>query len=508
MEWGGHFGCVPPTHDHDVEHMLYMHSNGHPIFSLPRLSDDPLCVISHSTNNLRCSKQDSDCLRSKMKHSADTIWISARNDRTPESWSTADFVASSCTEGIALNDGPYSEEVRSKLDNSSALIVSGFKDRAHDSTIYVSDSRNRCATSNRRDGVPKVGITVRERAQDVERPSRFFTEIYETIIDYVAERSESDDRRDLARCARVCREWLPRSQMHLFSAIPDLGDLYTPQKLVGFQDAVRRKPFLLQYIKVFRVSNYDVMPRQTTLLTSYHMRNLTRCSISRLDLKTEHSSLFKFPSSATSLRILELYSCKTEDVNQLCRFLTSFRSLSILVIRWSLGKTLGGHDLPHIQFNRSKCSLRTLVLAFTPNLSALLRSFIKAHPFVSHLKHLIISYSSDMISSFSLRDITELLRHCSQSLEELTVGSNMIQRFEYSSLLALIPLRLMSGTESDRLSDDLGYLDDILSGETFRSFRKLRIRIRESITKPNAFPKLKERNVDVDISDQPERISL
>ncbi|KAK7683251.1 hypothetical protein QCA50_013513 [Cerrena zonata] len=247
-------------------------------------------------------------------------------------------------------------------------------------------------------------------------------EIYEIIIDYVAEVSDFDRRSALARCARVCRAWVPRAQMHLFSSIVPYFP-YKDRQLVGVQDAVRRKPFLLQYIKSFNAA-YDEMPRPTTLLTAYHMRSLKQWTISRLDLSTTHPSLSKFASSTTSLHLLQLLCCKTKNINHLCRFLTSFGSLSILVLSWSNSMPFHGHDLPHLQFSRSKSSLRTLAIQFTPNISLLLQSFTRACPFVARLKRLIFSwnprYDGTPVSS-PVPEITELLWHCSQSIEEVAV---------------------------------------------------------------------------------------
>ncbi|KAK7684198.1 hypothetical protein QCA50_012522 [Cerrena zonata] len=241
-------------------------------------------------------------------------------------------------------------------------------------------------------------------------------EICETIIDYVGELCNMED---LARCAHVCRAWVPRAQMHLFSFV----DIWIHNKCSSVRYAVRRKPYLLKFINSFQ-ADYDHVPRSTNLLTTYHMSNLKQCAIDHLSSDMTHSSLYsKFPSSATSLRRLVLDSCKIEDVNQLCRFLTSFRSLSILILSW-YHRTNGTNDsgYSHLQFNRSKCSLQTLAIGFIPNISMLLRSLIKARPFVTHLKHLIFSYHHDHhISPSPVRRIAELLQHCSHSLEEITI---------------------------------------------------------------------------------------
>ncbi|KAK7683225.1 hypothetical protein QCA50_013487 [Cerrena zonata] len=460
-----------------------------------------------------------------MRHLASTTWndwddyfMHTDEPGTSASWSTAitkDFVVSSYAEGTACNDTSCAQRIEPKQDELSALpaVVSDCDRWIRNSILGALQSAttvyNRMTERYNRSG-DGVEVTVGDRGHDLQCSSRLPTEIYEIIIDHVAVTvSGHYNRSDLARCARVCWAWVPRAQMHLFSSIV----LLLPpvkQPIASFQRAVRQKRFLLQYIKAMTCSvEYTATrSRQMTLLTSYHMPNLKQCYISYLDLKTEHPSLSRFPSSATSLQKLELMYCNTGDVNQLCRFLTSFRSLSIVVITWPLDPAFRGHDLPHLQFNRSKCSLRTLALGFTPNLSPLLKSFIKARPFISHLRHLIVPCERFTTASSSLQDTTELLEHCSQSLEEVTVivGHVVMAKFDSLSSFSFSLEPQLSVTERKLFTDDVGCLDEILSGEMFRSFRKLRIRADIVTPTELPFPKLKERKVDVDVSDKDDPI--
>lgn len=249
--------------------------------------------------------------------------------------------------------------------------------------------------------------------------SKFPTEVYETLIDCVAEVSNFESRNDLARCARVCRAWVPRAQMHLFSAIIPRSHKGWPLK--GFQDAIHRKPFLLQYIRTFKADCNIMGPQPMTLLTLYHMPSLKKCYISWLDLDRGHPSLSRFPSNITSLQLLVLGNCETVDTNRLFRFLTSFRSLSKLCLAWAGISTSNDHNFPHLRFNRSKCSLDALAIQWVPGKLALLESFVKAPPFVTHMKRLVIAWSPMYIPFSPLHEFTELLHHCSQSLEEVIV---------------------------------------------------------------------------------------
>ncbi|KAK7683236.1 hypothetical protein QCA50_013498 [Cerrena zonata] len=472
--------------------------------------------------------QDLSCLASvdvEMERPAKTTLNSDRGSMyadkpgTSDSWSTAiakDFVVSSHAEETSRNNMACIQWIGPKPDDSLTRVVSDSDKRRFDNIFDASDSAvtvyDRQTKRRRQDGVSEVEIATGDRVQDAECSSRFPTEIYETIIDYIAEKYHFYSWNNLARCARVCRAWAPRAQMHLFSAINliptfDVDD--GPLKMTSFWDAARRKPFLLHYIKFLYMTHNSGSPQQTTILSSYHMPNLKQCSISTLDLATVHPSLYRFPSSATSLQILWLDSCKTGDVNHLCRFLTSFRSLYIVTIAWNLGEgnALGGRDLPHLHFNRSKCSLRTLALPLEHNLPALLKTFIKARPFVSHLRHLIVAYTAGFISFISFQDITELLEHCCESLEEVTVIWGHWGQHPLYSLSSFYPSLNLKVPEKyiNLFADMVRCLDDILSGERFRSFRKLRIRAE---MKPIVFPKLNERKVDVDFSGKEDSISF
>ncbi|KAK7684207.1 hypothetical protein QCA50_012531 [Cerrena zonata] len=477
---------------------------------------------------------DPSCLGSvdiEMENSVATFWDnegSTDGDEpgTPESWCTAidsNPLASPHAEGTACNHIPCIQRIEPNTDDSLALVVSDFNKGKYNSILDASDSAvtvyDRQTKRRREDSVSMVETTTGDRRQDVARSSRFPTEIYERIIDYVAGEPHFGGLRhfahwrclvrSLARCARVCRAWVPRAQMHLFYAI-DIGKTVsltgTDLELTSFRAAVQRKPFLLPYIKFLRITNDSLKPSQITILSSYHMPSLKVCSISSLNLAKVHPSLYRFPSSATSLQTLWLHACKTRDVNQLCRFLTSFRSLSIVAITWLLDNdnTLSGRDLPHLQFNCSKCSLQTLALPLQHNLSALLKTFIKARPFVSHLRHLILKYPPGIRSS--LRDLTELLEHCSQSLEEVTVIlGEWLNYLDIVVSSLCIYLGLNPSEEEIRLfSDMVKCLDDTLSQEMFHTFRKLRIRAKVN---PIVFPKLKEQKVDIDFSDKNDSIS-
>ncbi|KAK7684213.1 hypothetical protein QCA50_012537 [Cerrena zonata] len=224
-----------------------------------------------------------------------------------ESWSPGPAIDSGSAlsisaEGTVRNVMPSAGGAEPHIDVSLALVVSDSEKRACDdipgalNIEAVPSDRQTERLGRIHDDSSEDKITAGDRVQVGFPSSKFPTEIYETIIDHMAGgTSDFKSRGDLACCARVCRAWVPRAQMHLFSIIVS----GFPAKPVGVQEAVRRKPFLLQYIKLFSADYDDKEPQPEVLLTSYHMPNLKRWHMSSLDLKTAHPRLSRFPSIAS-----------------------------------------------------------------------------------------------------------------------------------------------------------------------------------------------------------------
>lgn len=273
-------------------------------------------------------------------------------------------------------------------------------------------------------------LTRSSREQNNLTP-RLSTEVWETIIDHVASIFDRGRTRNLAACARVCHAWVPRAKMHLFRFIAT--GFLKKRTFLSLENSVRSKPFLLKYTRNVSIRGIQTTAdvETTRFLVTRHMPNLEQCNISDLKLERSHPLLPRFPSGAKHVKKLVLTSCVTEDINQLGRFVTSFRSLSTFILflddDWSPRLTLS-----HLQFNRPKCSLSCLTIKALSGISVLLGYFITAHPFISHLKHLLVSWSYDKLDSV-VREITDLLHHCSQSLEELTLilGSVFVSYYDY-----------------------------------------------------------------------------
>lgn len=145
-------------------------------------------------------------------------------------------------------------------------------------------------------------------------------------------------------------------------------------------------------------------------------------TISRLDLSMQHPRIHRTVASSFITQ-LKLHSCATQSIPQLGRFITSFPSLKRLYfISWSLSQ----QNLKNTRICRStsKSSIDYLHLHLASNVSGLLDYFVKAKPFVAHLKELLIRWEvtedGERNTSFLL-GLNQLFQHTSHSLESLKI---------------------------------------------------------------------------------------
>ena len=175
----------------------------------------------------------------------------------------------------------------------------------------------------------------------------FPTEIYEDIIDRVAVIFDDKRNRDLANCALVCRAWVPRAQMHLFTCILPIE--FDDRLFNSFWQAVKQKPFLLNYTnrisivgsKGICVYKGTTEAETTGFLATCRMPNLIHLTIQFLDLSSSHPLRSRFPILSKTLKALTVIECLTDNVNQLCRFITSFQSLTTLCLGWHVECLVG-----------------------------------------------------------------------------------------------------------------------------------------------------------------------
>ena len=239
-----------------------------------------------------------------------------------------------------------------------------------------------------------------------------------------------DDKRnrDLANCALVCIAWVPRAQMHLFTCILPIE--FDDRLFASFWQAVKQKPFLLNYTnrisivgsKGICVYKGTTEAETTGFLATCRMPNLIHLTIQFLDLSSSHPLRSRFPILSKTLKALTVIECLTDNVNQLCRFITSFQSLTTLCLGWHV-ECLVGDLMQHMHVNRSRCnsSIENLAVKLVPRFHALFDALSRTGPFISNLKRLIIAYDYGTLRESSLfAELREVLLHCSRSLEKVT----------------------------------------------------------------------------------------
>lgn len=156
------------------------------------------------------------------------------------------------------------------------------------------------------------------------------TEVEENAIDYCA-----DDIATLRRCALTCRDWLPRSRIHLFSAIR-LSTREDIHSLCDFLDAhPARRTLICSIIMAPTVSE----TRPAFLLETFPVQLLSRlpklCGWAlRNDLASDRKrNVYHHPIILRQLRIsspvvdLELVSLNFTSLTVFLRFITSFTRL-------------------------------------------------------------------------------------------------------------------------------------------------------------------------------------
>ncbi|TBU41870.1 hypothetical protein BD309DRAFT_231265 [Dichomitus squalens] len=92
-------------------------------------------------------------------------------------------------------------------------------------------------------------------------------EVEEAVIDQCV-----DDANTLCRCALTCRDWLPRSRFHLFSAVC----ISTPDRLWSFCDVLDSLPELPDLIQSITMAPDRTVKHSSCLLETFPIRLLSR----------------------------------------------------------------------------------------------------------------------------------------------------------------------------------------------------------------------------------------
>lgn len=266
---------------------------------------------------------------------------------------------------------------------------------------------------------------------------RLPTEVCEEIMDWIAVKRRHDceyhlsasyspfsrrrrGSRALRSCALVCRAWLPRAQMHLFS------NIYAHSSgLSSIKFAFHHKPFLPSYVRsvyIWRDEPDSVLI--SPLLVPYRMPELKSVRVHYLDLNREHTSLFRFAASAHSLQSLDLESLEKLNLPQLLRFINAFPGISRMCIWVNFERLEYPQQLRIPRPNTfPRRSLRYLELSIVPGMLKMLDWMLKAHPLLDHLKSLTLSWKPGDLPAFysSCEGVRPLMQYCHASLEEISI---------------------------------------------------------------------------------------
>lgn len=171
-------------------------------------------------------------------------------------------------------------------------------------------------------------------------------EIHEHIIGCLGNRLDSAG--DYARCARVCRAWLPYSRFNLYS---DLIFWHRQQWMV-FKDRAlfTADRTIQQYLGRARTLSVWLSPERkpgtdsergeerpwahlVLLICAAHLSGLTFISLAGVDWSTSHDLALSIGHVYRSVTVLHLTNCTFKSILQLHKLVTAFPALAELSLR-------------------------------------------------------------------------------------------------------------------------------------------------------------------------------
>lgn len=212
------------------------------------------------------------------------------------------------------DDVPTTEAVERRISKWSIAVEHTQRDSPSIETIDVP-----------RDDVPEAGIVERQK---IKLPVK----IEKYIIGFLDNHDYEDGLPTIARCARVCRAWLPFSRFKLYYIV----ELRRRSQWDSFERAMLPSSGVADYmpkVEVLDVREWDGNERQpwaylvlfegTTVLTG-----LRKVTLQSVDLRQWNSS----GSPYRSLRKLILCSCTFTNTGQLDLFVAAFPALTHLTL--------------------------------------------------------------------------------------------------------------------------------------------------------------------------------
>ena len=283
-----------------------------------------------------------------------------------------------------------------------------------------------------------------ELVHDTNGQGKLLVELYERIIDHLAGiytvwNSNYDDsmdyRRDLRSCALVCRAWLDRSRVHLFSIVHVEGT-----KLRSFERTIRISPTISPFVQNFDFWNTYLdetahTPADKTSETMSHairvaekLKNIWKLNVGHINMNSEHPrlpELIRALGSASKLSVVSVYSTTPTRLTQLLRVVTAFHRARLLKFRVPI--ITPSYPIRHRPY-LADGSLLALQLSIEQGTSHFLEWLINRRTFTSKLRAIEIDLTTPLPSSeihSSLALLSQLLEDCGDHIEEFTFGADV-----------------------------------------------------------------------------------
>ena len=263
------------------------------------------------------------------------------------------------------------------------------------------------------------------------------TEVWERVIDWLVVgytpdsnrvyQNDIDLRRDLSRCALVCRAWRVRAQMHLFAFLRITGN-----GLSQYETLILKTPVLCTFAKELNFHNQHVDSPQNkivdkTIETASHavriahkLFNVQDLIVTTINLAIEHPHLPRQFAALTNINKLDFYTPTPTKLPQLARILLGLKSLSILYLRVPIIADSNPLPLPTPCY-ATKSSLTRLDLVIQPGGHLLVDWLVKAKSFTTSLQILYVELEDQIPQSeisLVLQGVQILLDNCTGSLKE------------------------------------------------------------------------------------------
>lgn len=156
-------------------------------------------------------------------------------------------------------------------------------------------------------------------------------EIWERIIDTVADDNLGPHGRDLLACCLTCRSWVPRSRFHIFTSV----NIRTRSHLTSVVDCLSRHWFLCYCIVNLTIDVTDAVDQSwlssCVLLLGPKIKAINSIFLRGIDLTTVHPAFFQTLKLFPDVTFLGLYGIRYTRHGQLAQLASGLRAATLRV---------------------------------------------------------------------------------------------------------------------------------------------------------------------------------